>query len=74
MMAKGIYHRIKGQYKKSIEYFRTAHVLDPRLRMAKHELKLVVSELEKNKFANRELIREVTMVVDTMFTKTRRRA
>jgi FixJ family two-component response regulator/tetratricopeptide (TPR) repeat protein len=73
MMARGIYHRLKGQYKKAIESFRTAHVLDPRLRMAKHELKILLHEMERQR-GNRNLIREVTSIVDTMFTKTRRGA
>jgi CheY-like chemotaxis protein len=74
MMAKGIYHRIKGQYKKSMEYLRTAHVLDPRLRMAKHELKILAVELEKNKFGNRELIREINSILDSVPTRARRKA
>lgn len=74
MMAKGVSLRTKGQYKKALDAFRTAHVLDPRLRIAKAELKQMVLELERQKGNNRELIREVTAVVENFFGKNKKGA
>ncbi|MGZ3723579.1 MAG: response regulator [Bdellovibrionales bacterium] len=73
MMAKGIYYRTRGQFKKAIEVFRTAHILDPRLRMAKQELKILIVEMERQK-GNRELVREVTSIVENIMAKSRKGA
>ncbi len=74
MMAKGVTHRNKGQMQKALEAFRTAHVLDPRLSIAREELKQLVRDLERNRGQNRALIREVTTVMETLFGKIRRGA
>ena len=74
MMAKGVFHRNKGQISKALQAFRTAHILDPRLSIAKHELKDLVQQLEKNRSANREILREVTSVVENLFGKGRKGA
>jgi len=73
MMAKGVYHRNKGQIQKALEAFRTAHVLDPRLSIAKHELRDLVAQLEKNRDGNRHLLKEVTSVVENLLGKGTRR-
>jgi len=62
MMAKGLTYRMKGQYKKAIEVFRTAHVMDPRNPMARHELKSLANEMQKRN-AGRGLLSEVTQVI-----------
>ncbi len=69
MMARGVYFRNKGQFAKALQAFRTAHILDPRMSIAKHELKDLVAQLEKNKSANREILREVASVVENLFGK-----
>lgn len=69
MMAKGVFHRNKGQITKALQAFRTAHILDPRLSIAKHELKDLVHHLEKNRSQNREILREVASVVESLFGK-----
>lgn len=74
MMAKGVYHRNKGQIQKALQAFRTAHILDPRLAIAKNELKDLVQQLEKNRTQNREILREVTSVVENLFGRGRRGA
>lgn len=74
MMAKGVHHRSKSRYKKALECFRTAHVLDPRLTIAKHELQALMLELEKNRNMNRDVIREVTSVVENLFGNKKRGA
>ena len=74
MMAKGVYHKSKGQFKKAFEAFRTAHVLDPRLTVAKHELQKLMVELQKNKSQNRDMIQEFTSAVENLFGKISRRS
>ena len=73
-MAKGVAYRNKGQMQKALESFRTAHILDSRLTIAKTELQQLVLDLEKNRGQNRELIKEVTTVMETLFGKSRRGA
>lgn len=72
MMAKGVFHRQRGQIGKALECFRTAHILDPRMAIARKELETLKSELER-KGSNRELLREVTSVVDNLFGRASRR-
>jgi CheY-like chemotaxis protein len=74
MMAKGVFHRNKGQIAKALQSFRTAHILDPRMSIAKHELKDLVQQLEKNRSGNRDILREVTSVVENLFGKSRKGA
>lgn len=74
MMARGVFHRNKGQIQKALQAFRTAHVLDPRLAIAKNELLDLVQQLEKNRTQNREILREVTSVVENLFGRGRRGA
>ncbi len=74
MMAKGVYHRNKGQIPKALQSFRTAHILDPRLSIAKNELKELVQQLEKNKAQNRDILREATSVVENLFGRNRKGA
>jgi CheY-like chemotaxis protein len=74
MMAKGVSYRNKGQMQKALEAFRTAHVLDPKLSIAKAELRQLVMDLEKNRGQNRALLKEVTSIMETLFGKTRRGA
>lgn len=73
-MAKGLHLRIKGNLQKAMECFRTAHVLDPRQSVARHELKVLATYLDKNRTANRDLFREVTQVLEGITTKARRGA
>lgn len=70
MMAKGVYHRNKGQIQKALEAFRTAHILDPRLNIARSELKQLMQYLEKNG-SSKALMKEVTSVVENLFGKRR---
>jgi hypothetical protein len=72
MMACGIYFRSKGKVQKAVEAFRNAHILDPRLNVARSELKSLLSELERR--GARTAIREVSSVVESLFGKTRRGA
>jgi CheY-like chemotaxis protein len=72
MMACGIYFRSKGKVQKAVEAFRNAHILDPRLNVARSELKSLLSELERR--GARTAIREVSTVVESLFGKTRRGA
>jgi CheY-like chemotaxis protein len=74
LMAKGVFHRNKGQIPQALQAFRTAHILDPRLNIAKHELKDLVQQLEKNRSAHRDILREVTSVVENLFGKSRKGA
>lgn len=71
MMAKGIHLRGKAQFKKAMEAFRTAHVLDPRLSEAKTELQVTLSEVERLKGPGREFLREATAIVDTIIGRRR---
>ncbi len=73
MMAKGVFYRRNGQYKKALDSFRTAHILDPRLEIARHELKQLGSELQKKKAQNREMFNEVTSVFENLFGRSARR-
>jgi hypothetical protein len=72
MMACGVYFRSKGKVQKAVEAFRKAHILDPRLNMARSELKSLLGELERR--GNKTAIREVSTVVESLFGKTRRGA
>lgn len=72
LMAKGVFHKLRGQYSKAIECFRTAHVLDPRMAIARTELEKLKTHLEKK--GHRDLIREVTSVMESLFGKIRRGA
>lgn len=72
-MAKGVYYKKRGHVKKSVEAFRTAYALDPRLSIAKIELQKIKKYLEKTG-ASRVLLSEVTNVVDTIVGKVRRGA
>jgi tetratricopeptide (TPR) repeat protein len=71
MMAKGISYRQRGHFKKAIEALRTAHMLDPRLRAARTELKIVGQELEKNRGQHKELIRDLIQILEAMASGTR---
>lgn len=73
MMAKGVYHRQRGQIMKALECFRTAHILDPRMAIAHSELEKLRTELER-RGTNRDLLREVTSVIDNLFGRGGRRA
>ncbi|MBX3021928.1 MAG: response regulator [Bdellovibrionales bacterium] len=70
MMAKGIYHRQRGQVVKALECFRTAHILDPRLLISQSELERLRADLERR--GHRDLLREVTSVIDNLFGRGRR--
>lgn len=72
-MAKGVAYRNKGQMQKALESFRTAHILDPKLTIARAELQQLFLDLEKNRGQNRDLLREVTTVMETLFGKISRR-
>lgn len=71
MVAKGISYRQRGHYKKAIEALRTAHMLDPRMRAARTELKIVGQELEKNRGQHKELIRDLIQILEAMASGTR---
>lgn len=73
MMACGVYFRSKGKVQKAVEAFRKAHILDPRLNVAKSELKNLLQDLERNKM-DKTMIRDVSNVMDSLFGKTRRGA
>ncbi len=75
MMARGVYHRSKGQVQKAVAAFRTAHILDPRLSIARSELQSLIVDLEKNRDRgqNKLLLKEVTSVVENLFGKISRR-
>jgi len=70
MMAKGVFLRTQKQYRKALEAFRTAHILDPRLNIAKYELQKLASDLEKSS-SNREMAREVTAIVEGLLGKSK---
>lgn len=72
MMAKGVYYRSRRQYTKALEAYRAAHVLDPRLSIAKQELKKLYAEIDR-KGGNKDILREVTTVVENIFGKIGRR-
>lgn len=72
LMAKGVVHRQRGQIAKALESFRTAHILDPRMNIAQVELEKLRSDLER-KGINREMLREVTTVIENLFGRTSRR-
>ena len=74
MMARGLYYRYKGNLQKAFESFRTAHLLDPRLSAAQSELKKLAAELERNRSQHRDLLREVTQLLETFATRMRRGA
>jgi len=71
MMAKGVYYRTRRQYQKALEAYRSAHVLDPRLSIAKVELKKLLSEIDRR--GNKDILKEVTMVVENIFGKIGRK-
>lgn len=71
MMARGVYYKTRRQYQKSLESFRSAHVLDPRLTIAKAELKKLITELDAR--GNKDLLSEVTSVVENLFGKIGKR-
>jgi DNA-binding response OmpR family regulator len=71
MMAKGVYHRSRRQYQKAMEAYRSAHVLDPRMTIAKVELKKLIAEVDKR--GNKDLLSEVTSVVENLFGKIGRK-
>lgn len=73
LMAKGVWHRQRGQLSKALESFRTAHVLDPRLTIARAEVETLKSALERSG-ANKQLLKDVTMVFENIVGKTRRGA
>jgi CheY-like chemotaxis protein len=72
MMAKGVQYKQKGYISKALECFRTAHILDPRLAIARAELEKLKNDLERR--GNRDLVKEVTTVIDSLFGKIRRGA
>jgi len=49
MMAKGIYYRAVGRFAKAIECFRSAHKLNPHLKMANREFQSLLKELDQNR-------------------------
>jgi DNA-binding response OmpR family regulator/tetratricopeptide (TPR) repeat protein len=71
MMAKGVYFRTRRQYQKALEAYRSAHVLDPRMSIAKIELKKLMAEIDKR--GDKNLLSEVTSVVENLFTKIGRK-
>jgi ActR/RegA family two-component response regulator/curved DNA-binding protein CbpA len=70
MMAKGVYYKSRGQFHRALESFRSAHVLDPRLSIAKSELEQLAAELER-KGAQKTLIRDVATVMENFFGRKR---
>ncbi len=73
MMAKGVCLRRQRQYKKAFEAYRTAHILEPRLNIAGHELKRLRSDLERSG-SNRDLAREVRSFIDGLSGRNRKSA
>ncbi len=71
MMARGVYYKTRRQYQKALESFRSAHVLDPRMTIAKSELKKLISEIDAR--GNKDLLSEVTSVVENLFGKIGKR-
>ena len=47
MMAKGVHYRAAGRFKKAIECFHIARVLDPAFKMASREFRSLIKELGK---------------------------
>ena len=72
MMAKGVHYKVMHQYKKALEAFRTAHILDPRLTIAKNELQRLMQDLEHSS-QHRDMLKEVTSVVENLFGKNTHR-
>jgi CheY-like chemotaxis protein len=70
MMAKGVHYRRNHQFRKALEAFRTAQILDPRLSIAKYELKKLAQHLERSGSQHREVLREATAVMETLFGRT----
>ncbi len=73
MMARGVYYRAMGQHQKALNAFRTAHVLDSRLRVASDEITAVAEELDRSGTNNRNMFDEVTSIAKNMFGKKPRR-
>lgn len=65
LMAKGVYYRTRRQYQKALEAFRAAHVLDPRMNIAKTEMKKLKADIDKR--GNKDFLGEVTSVVENIF-------
>ncbi|MGE4131298.1 MAG: response regulator [Bdellovibrionales bacterium] len=72
MMAKGVYYKSRRHYQKALEAFRSAHVLDPRLTIAKSELKKLLQDIDK-RGGNKAILSEVTSVVENLFGKISRK-
>ncbi|MGE0527585.1 MAG: hypothetical protein AB7P49_11015, partial [Bdellovibrionales bacterium] len=72
MMAKGVYYRSRGHLQKALEAFRTAHVLDPHMTIARSELEELKKDIERR--GNRVLLKEVTSIVEGLLGRSRRGA
>ena len=68
MMAKSVYFRAKGQYKKAVESLRTGHMLDPRMQLARYEVRQLVHEMEKRN-APRDLMKEAHSLAEIITGK-----
>jgi len=62
MMAKGINYRIKGQFQKALNAYQAAHMMDPTLRMVRHEIKSLAVELQK-RGSNSDLFSEINAIL-----------
>lgn len=73
-MAKGVRYRSRMQFDKSLQAFRTAHVLDPKLSIAKRELQTLLTEVSRHRPDDRALIKEITQSIDALYGKKKRKA
>ena len=69
MMAVGVDLRNKGQLKKALHSFRTAHALDPDFRIAKFEIQDLAATLER-KGERTQILKDATSIVHNLFGKS----
>ncbi len=68
MMAVGISYKNRGRYRKALDAFKQAQILDPRLTIARKELEQLRDELEK-KGSHKDLLKEISTLIETLFSK-----
>lgn len=71
-MAKGVYYSSRGRVTKALDSFRTAYQLEPQMRIARTELERLKIMVERS--GNRDLLKDVTGAIDSLFGRLRRGA
>lgn len=73
-MARGVRYTVKGQFEKALDAFKTAHVLDPSMNIARRELLLLQIDALKTRPSEKSLHRDIANTIETFYGKNAKKA